>query len=552
MTEKVRIITQPGIPPTEIGQPSEQEPWFKPHPLVLINSPQILGEFDPQSTSQLVELTQGVFKALARNYQAQGCPAIIWDEEKPYHFWEKNREFPRPLEPSPHAIIINPVFLGAIPKEAKSALRTYRLDPSEGNHSLLRTSLRDCLPEMEDPLANIIGKQITYALNVEPALHPNFINTIFIEDNDGLIRGLPYQGFLAFQWTLMAKLGAFKEIIVPYQRNAEGAVTDTQFILATLEGGHPTLEISELARRLMVYGSGEEVGGYTERPEFDIPAEAWANSTVVEGLISLGKFLGERNVLSSPVVLSELVKDQKLAKLLSVLARWSRQAEGAFMAFDPEIRVTGVELPWAGLPILTSSGRFGAVKTDLTRDDLVAVVPRADGMVEVPLVGGNERKGPSVEAEEFTIPLLGLASEYPGQFLIRLSRVENGYILDSNGDIVVPCIRGVIHIHRGFESFLPENIIATPANLREFPPVGCGNQLMQVMSKDAMKRAVYLWHESGQKIEMSPFYVPNHGTNFFIFWTPNKDGTIPLDPFEQFKNAVQQGELVLTQEVPQV
>lgn len=113
-----------------------------------------------------------------------------------------------------------------------------------------------------------------------------------------------------------------------------------------------------------------------------------------------------------------------------------------------------------------------------------------------------------------------------------------------------PPIIGVVHLHRGYKILnLSSKFFDIPIDIREYPPVGCGVDLMQEMSKYAMKKAVEIWKERKKIPYFALFYVPNHGTNIFIF--PKDSFNIYEDPFCYFKEIVESKELIFT-DVPQV
>lgn len=505
--------------------------WFKRPTLILIKNPQVVGALDSETVDELTKLVGAFYRELAAQFTTQGCPTVFWDGE--------------PLAETPsRAVIINPVFL-ALPQAAQAIweLEDFRQ---------FRAGLKEHLPEIF-PLVVSVGRN---QLHLNPPLHPNFANLICLDDTAGHCRNLGDDRTVILMRTLMAKLGAFKNIVVLYDRGADGRLAFRGMILGTLEGGHPRIEsVPDLARRLMVFGSAAEVGGWAIYKGATIREEAWQKSSVVKGLIELGRFLGGRGLLSDPVNIRDLVKKPKLADLIVRLVNYSRQAEGAFMAFEPELPYRPGEapnlpgLPWTGVSIVTCSGRFGAIKTDLSYSDLDAIVPseQRDQVAVIP-VEGIEPKGPSVEAEEFIFPQVELAE----QLKLALSRVEGGYRRDEQGNIVVPPIRGVVHLHRGFRSPVSGKVLVVPSDIARFPPVGCGVDLMHEMSRDAMKRALDLWLENGQEAICALFYVPNHGTNVFVFWASDNTGLVPEDPFALFKALISSGELAFTPDVPQV
>ncbi len=500
--------------------------WWLKHPTLILNrKPEVLGAPLPASTAQLEALVESLYRELVVEFRQKGCPLLFWDGQ--------------PIGQTPsHAVIITPVFL-ELPQAAQLALTCKRLQQ-------FKLGLKEHFPETF-PLIVSVGRN-QMALN--PPLHPNFVNLVCIDDTSSTIRNLTGNRKVIFIRTLAAKLGSFKNIIVPYERDREGRLTFRSIILGTLEGGHPLMRsISTLAKRLMVFASATEVGGWKVWQDVSIPKEAWQSSAVVKGLVDLGRFLGKRRLLSPPVRIRQLVKSRRLATLIVRLVRYSRQAEGAFMAFEPEIDLDLPGFSWTGVPIVTCSGRFGAIKSRLTYGNLAAVVPSSErDLVRVIPVKGTRPKGPSVEAEEFISPQLEIMQQTP----IRLRKVEGGYRNDERGDIIVPPFRGIIHLHRGFAVRASDKILVVPSDIARFPPVGCGVDLMHEMSRDAMRRAVHLWEEAGRKAIAALFYVPNHGTNLFAFWAANAQGIIPQDPFELVKELISNKQLALTPEVPQV
>jgi hypothetical protein len=438
-------------------------------------------------------------------------------------------------EASDHMVILNPVYLGKLPDEVTSAL-------SQNDPDLLKSTLREKMPE-DYPLIARVGKN---KMGLEPPMHPHFTNVIFIDNEQGELDDLSYEQRIIFLRSLMAKQGSFKSIIVPYKKSGDGLTYD-RLIMSTLEGGHPSVNSEELAQRLLVFGSLTEVGGYEDHPSLTVPLDKWERSEAVKGLINLGKFLGKHNLLSAPVEIDELIKGDRLSKLVIQLINYARQAEGAFMTVDPILgREIGLDQNW--LPVVTSSGRFGTLKTNLEAKDMVGVMsvePESDDVYVFP-VKELDQKGPSVEASEFVGPLFN--GSLPN---IRISQTEGGYVIDPNGELEVPPIRGVIHIHRGYLPPSSEKIISLNADISKFPPVGCGVDLMLQMSQDAMNRAVQLWEMNDREPIAAAFTVPNHGTNMFVFWG-QENGVIPTDPFKLLKQEIDDQGLQFVSEVPQV
>jgi hypothetical protein len=461
------------------------------------------------------ELCRSVLQGIASEFERCGCVTHEWNGERlagiPEHF-----------------VMLNPVLLGELPASAQLALGREDIDR-------FRSELRASLPEVY-PHAIRVGRR----LDLHHAIHPSVIDLVLVDDTSGAIEALSSERKVILIRMLMAKLGASKNVIVPYRRTDDGEVRCDRLILGTMEGGHPMLDVQETARRLMILGSTKAVGGWTKSADYQIAADDWARSPVVGGLLHLSQFLGKHELLSRPVMIRELVNESKLADTLIGLLNYSRQAEGAFWAIDHDLPYSDRRLRWPArgvFPLVTVSGRYGAVKTELGPDDIVAVIPVGSGGVEVVPTGDREPRGPSVEAEEFTLPLLDMP-------MLAVGRADGRSTL-------VPPIRAGIHMHRGFVPPSSERVFVIPTDIEAFPPVGCGVDLMHEMSRDAMRRAVHLWEERGRAPVGAVFYVPNHGTNVFLFWTADTRGAIPSDPFELFREVVETGELTFLPDVPQ-
>jgi hypothetical protein len=472
--------------------------WFKKPYLILIDKITYISTLDHNRVVEIENKKNHIYNILEKKFRRFGCEVIYWKEDLNL----------QPINTN-YAVIINPVYL-SLNEKVEKVLKNNIEDIS---------LLRDELPEVE-PLAVKIGKKICEKLKIYPELHPNFINMIFMEDNIDihLIKSSTKVLFIRF---LMAKLGAFKNIIVPLK---EDKIKDNKVILGTLEGGHPSLYLNELAKRLMVFGSCKEVGGWKEIENIEIPKEVWQKSTVLNSMIELGKFLGEKGLLSSPVEIKNLLKDEKLYKFITRLVNYSRQAEGAFMAYEPNI--------YNGVFAVTCSGKYGTIKSNLTPKDISFVLPIENGKVGVLKKEGEEVLGPSVEAEEFIIPI------WESKERIKINGVN------------VPPIRGIVHLHRGYEIHSSEDdFIEIPVNIEEYPPVGCGVDLMQEMSRYAINKAIEIWKEKGKKSCLAFFNVPNHGTNIFIFWK-DMNGYIPENPFYFLIKYISENRINFT-EVPQ-
>lgn len=534
-------------------------PWWFKYPTLIVNNDLHLV---PQKQRDLVEAVkvfnaaQPMLQTIANEFEKAECNTIIVSS---------NRESPvirNGSRDNPScSITINPVFLGALPKQIESALVGYRMNPDDRN---LLGALKKHLPEEKHPLLASIGKTVLRTLGIQrrskeenKKSEQSFVNIVFVKDDQNLISEAPSRAKQLVNWALLSKIGAFKEIVSLY-KVVDGKVEfSPNSILATLEGGHPFMDNVALAQQLMVAGSTRNVGS-ADLLEHANPISRlqWRRSAVVNGLRELGRFLGEKDALSPPLAFRHFVKGRKLIQRLKIIAEWSRQAEGAFMAFDPEMQTDAVDLPWTGVPIVTSSGKFGTVKTMLGVKDVITAIPvrkilptDESKVVYLPVKGHKSRK-PSVEGDEFTHPQLELSLENPDKYTLKLQRVKGGYIKSPEGNRTVPVARGVVHLHD--KIVINEGVKDMfEIDTSEFPAFGCGVDLMEEMSKRVMKKAIDEWIKRGRKDKAAIFYVPNHGYNIITFWTEDQNGIIPEDPFALVKEAISAGNLQITKGVPQ-
>lgn len=477
--------------------PPSAEWWFR-KPTLIINKNVFNLQGRQLTSEEIAGLINPIFDGIIKNFEKNACPVKTW---------EKGRlaEVPEKL------IVLNPVFLGEIPQEVISAT----------SFADFERSVRDFIPE-NYPLAKSVGVK---GMGLGK-LHPNFFNVIFLNVPGSFLKQLDLERKTYLNRALLAKQGAFKNILVFYEDSGSGYKL-VRIDLATLEGGYKEFfldQIDELSRRLMVFGSAKEVGGIIEVSGEITTYEKWKNSRTVNSLIELGRFLGERGLISPPVEVEQLVSYKPLARLIQRSVGWGRQAEGALYAWDPELG-----------HIVTASGRFGAVKDRLGLGDITRIKALPNGKVGVIPVEGINHKGASQEAEEFIFPQEKLANE--------------GYCFNIGG-VTVPPYRGIIHLHRDFVA-KGNRVGVISTDHRKFPPVGCGVDLMQKMSEDAMRRGIEDWKNSERQLVCLLFYVPNHGTNIFIPWTKD-GGEIPEDPFELFKKVVENGEIQFVKEIRQV
>lgn len=535
-----------------------EEWWFVPHPLVLNQTATIVGGGVEQEVMPLLEATkEELYSYMSWAYLVNGGEA--WScQEGGLVSVEDGRAYLRPEEPIARVVMINPVFLGKLPIEVDLTLGFLKQErPAffDGRSREYKEILREHLPERRLPLIRRQGKGMAKALNVkkELRLHPNFINLVFIEDEKENIKNLPYRWLQHFGWSLMAKIGAFKNLIVPYRKVDEQLRYD--LILNSLEGAHPLLPLEELPRRLMAFGSAQEMGEWEGLKGVMIPEEVWRNLPEIKGLMSFSQFCGEYNLLSPPVELRGLVKSRILGRYIERLAGYSRQAEGAFVTFVPSLdeQLNGfLRLPWTGFHLATISGRFGTVKTNLAESDFAAIGAFFEGgKVGVIPVEGIDLRGPSIEVYELIDSQNKLVEKLGDGFLMGLRRVEGGYVYDSQGSMRVPGIRGVFHGHRLYQVLRTDKVLVVPVGRKEFPPFPCGSDKMHELSRYGMRKAQEMWEKGGRQAVCAVVELPNHGSHLLFFWTANESGIIPQNPAEQMKEVFERRYLVPIEEVEQ-
>jgi hypothetical protein len=237
------------------------------------------------------------------------------------------------------------------------------------------------------------------------------------------------------------------------------------------------------------------------------------------------------------------------------LAGFSRQAEGAFVSFVPYRQQhlnDALKLPWTGFHLVTISGKFGAVKTNLGKDDLAAIGAfYKDGLVGVIPVEGIEPRGPSAEVYELSDSQNELAEDLEDEFLYRLAKVDGGYVFNPEGPITVPGIRGAFHSHRQYRILRPDKVIEVSVGLKEYPPFPCGSDKTHQLSKEKMREVLERWERGGRQAIGAVVELADHGSHLFFFWTVNEKGVIPENPAEQMKEVFEKRYILPIFEVEQ-
>lgn len=559
--EKVQVNPNT-LRPNEGSSPREE--WFKPHPLVLVSILQIKGPFTPPEIPELVQLAGTVYGGLADGYQGSGCPVLVAgaDHTLTSISGQEGDGHARPGES--RSMIINPVLLGRLTDGVYGLFSQYSQKPSNAvDIGQVQAVLMNELPEVdikrfEWPYVMGIGRKIAHRMGVKQLTPPNFVNMVFFEDLGNLFHTLPGKLKKLFGWLLMAKLGAFKNILVTYRKGADGQL-EYDLYLNSLEGGHPKLTLEKLSTRLRAFGSATELGAYEMMDGASINPKAWADLPEVKALIDLGQFCGEYGLLSQPVEIDPFIKGNLLKEAAKRVAGYSRQAEGAFQGFvimDKKGLVSNpsrLNLPWAGgLPVVSASGRFGVVKTDPKPDDFVPIGGFDGTKAQIIRTNAGPDKGPSIEAFELIGPQSELVSENPEEYLLRLRKVEGGYIEDPDGSIVVPGLaRAIYHFHRRPIINNPEKVQIVDLDIADYPPAPCGSDILYRLSKEAQRVAHEKWIKGGKKAVATVVKVKNHGIHVIMHWTPDENGVIPPDSPRLFKKIILDGSLVLEDDVEQ-
>lgn len=377
---------------------------------------------------------------------------------------------------------------------------------------------------------------------------------------------------------LMARLGALKILMI--KRGDDGAAD--YYALGTMEGGLAIEDarvegaIDRLRDRLVTHACAKDSGSF-EKVENAVSEDDWIAAQIPDYIADASRTMAAWGYIDEPFELIEVCSPER-AYLINKIMGFSRQSESAIAAHDysivpPEAYRMG-EI--SGVSVSSKSGRFNVDKTRLKREDTipVAIVPNPDyepvegdrlkltGFKRYSLgIKGQPIVGPSIEFDEMAAAML-----YSGS--VRVSRHENGhgFRIDPNGDIVLPRVRGFVHLHQGIEEvnlaqkigggYKTADLFAyIPPNLDDYPyPVGCGKDIMFALSTDAARRLESI-APLGSRKQVAAFDAMDHGTNFLLLSEP-LPGTdfIPDDPFYSILMLVNPdtGSIKMTDEIAQV
>jgi hypothetical protein len=448
-------------------------------------------------------------------------------------------------------LVLNPVFAGSLPPEATSALLAGK--PID----LLQQVLKEVLPEPpEDGNKWVLSQRRAKQLNTQSrANHSemrfNFgrvVNIVFIEDQEGVIEELyeregsknntsSYEALLALHRHEIAKTGAYKTVLVPYRIN-NGRAEARIATVGTLEGGHPKVDVNnpvELTRRLMILGATNDVEPL-KREQYALEAdpENWQASSVVNGLVRFFRYSAKQGLIDPPVVLKQLIRNEKQADKIGEIVNWSQQQESAGLAYDP------MQELW----VVTGSGRFKIDKRRLTAQHLTPVWTDG-GYLTSGKVKGWDTPRPSVEAQEVLKAQIKLQQLFP-------------YYQDS--DTPISPIHSTLHLHRGEDTLnkmvkthtehakVQNNVLWLPPGRDDYDHIGCGMEEMDARTEDAMLRAYGEWEAANRKADFVLWYVANHGMMAAEFI---KEGD-SFAPLEKIRRAIDEKRISITRSVLQV
>ena len=457
------------------------------------------------------------------------------------------RHLSPPGEGNNPCLVLSPVFAGSLPKEATAALLSGT--SPEG----LQRVLKDTLPEPEEDEDKwVLSQRRAKQLTQQTGQHINFdriINIVFVEDEDDSIVQLyeqerernhtsSYEALLALHRHEIAKTGAYKTVLVPYQIK-NGRAEATIAAVGTLEGGHPKVgfyDTQGLTERLLKLGATRDVGLLKpdkEEPAPEVSSQQWQTSDVVQAVIKFFSYSDREKLIDPPVVLNRLIKNQEQANIIGRVVNWHQQQESAGLAYDPNL----------GLWVVTGSGRQGIDKRRLQPTDLTPVWTKGGKLVPG-RVSGLDTPRPSVEAQEVLKAQMALQELSP-------------IYLTEGGGFASP-IRTTLHLHRGEDTLnrmvktrtehtvIKDGVMWLAPGKDDYDHIGCGMEEMDARTEDAMLHAYGEWEASNRRADFVLWYVANHGMMAAEFVDKGSA------PFEKIKHAINEGHISITRSVLQV
>jgi hypothetical protein len=268
----------------------------------------------------------------------------------------------------------------------------------------------------------------------------------------------------------------------------------------------PEAAAKEIVGRLMMRESSHEVRehAYVDEP---VPPPVWERSGTIEAMIGVGRFFGERGLLTEPFRISEVVGGGHIGKAIESGVS-SQYSAGCYAAWDETVKAM----------VVTGTGSARIIdKRNITQNDLAVVKGiNADGSgAVVRPVEGRDPVIPSVEAVE----MCGI--------------IQNG--IEIHGETV---FAAVFHTHAGVLAYNPdrvERVCMDPTHY--FYPYTCGT--------DGLARAT--WEAFGKSDVLNDLADPREvvfaqqvGHGVVVVAKKSHDGA-----FAPIMNAVQEGDLVL-------
>lgn len=485
------------------GVVAESSPY-----LILIKKPQVMERLRDRRRPALEKLKCDIFDLLTEGFGNKGCQTIRLASAD-------DRTGNKP--PMTHLAVVNPIFTGDLHPDVQTALSTIDPNESVGDLSFTqrRNTLASLLPEITPtilkpiptPFLRSIGRRMGKYFGPEPY----FVNMAFRGDPDGLIASLPPNFTPHFGWMGMAKFGSTVHIDVPYRYQGNHATAE-EARLYTLEGGNILVPLEELAEELVLRASTTDLPKSLTDESLTIPTYLWERSPIVRALARFGEFAGKKKLIHPPVLVDNYIHGGMLKKLVKSVAKMGQAAEGAFVGYDDGLLIPGFTNE-PGTSVITRSGQFGTVKTNIQPQDLNAAKP-TNWFGNVVSIGmsGKEFAGSSVEAIELVNTQLVLMAKDPVRFGIR------------KGFDWVPPMIFQLHLHNLIDRrYLPEKIFSIPWDANNHPVGSCGKDSMKRLVEYATAHGIDEWKKRGMTDRIAFTYIPNHGQIIFVFRTPNED-----------------------------
>lgn len=361
--------------------------------------------------------------------------------------------------------------------------------------------LVDRIPERPLPFGLTLMRE--YGLKKRPE---NLVLLVTVRER---LSRLPHMQVIEIARTVAARIGTPKVVFLSGDRET-GRLDEATY--CTLEGGHPTDTVdipTKLCDRLISMACARDVGGDYRVVDNALRHELWARSKTPEALIQAGHRMAALRLLPAPKRVSEYVSSD-LARIYERYLGMKGFSEGMLFAFDPETRTM----------MVTASGSWEVDKRALHREEVVPIGGLEEGKMLVYAPAGVKPKGPSVEALEMYTLLQSVPT-------VRLRRAETGdWVLDPNGEVVAPIIRGGVHVHVGVDHIDETLVEDVPPNRHDFPyGFGCGTDLMKELAQNAARRSRAITDPSDPRL-YARWQMLYHGDTAVELWKPG----LPAQP----------------------